>query len=54
MTGEVLMKAHVEEFKIPRKHIAHRTGKDDEIDDHVLTRESKHRFIITVQALREG
>jgi type III restriction enzyme len=54
VTVEVLLKALVEEFKIPREHIAIRTGNDDELDDKVLTRESKHRFVITVQALREG
>lgn len=54
VTVEVLVKALVEEFKIPREHVAIRTGKEDELDDKVLTRESKHRFIITVQALREG
>lgn len=54
VTVEVLLKALVDEFKIPREHIAIRTGQQDELDDKVLTRESKHRFIITVQALREG
>lgn len=54
VTVEVLVKALVEEFKIPREHIAIRTGKEDELDDKVLTRESEHRFVITVQALREG
>lgn len=54
VTVEVLVKALVEEFKIPREHIAIRTGQQDELDDKVLTRDSKHRFIITVQALREG
>ncbi|MEM9083569.1 MAG: DEAD/DEAH box helicase family protein [Planctomycetota bacterium] len=54
VTVEMLLKALVDEFKIPREHVAIRTGKDDELDNRVLTRESKHRFIITVQALREG
>ncbi len=54
VTVDVLVNSLVEEFKIPRERIAIRTGQIDELDDHVLTRESKHRFIITVQALREG
>jgi len=54
VTVEVLLEALATEFKIPREQIAVRTGQIDELDDNVLSRDSKHRFIITVQALREG
>ncbi len=54
VTVEVLLKALVEEFRIPRDRIAIRTGKEDELSDDALTRNSEHRFVITVQALREG
>jgi len=54
LTVEVV-EAKLKEFGIPENEVCVHTGKRRGLDEvNVLTRESKVRFIITVQALKEG
>lgn len=55
LTVDVVRHTLIEDFKIPENQIARATGDIDEISDVDLTQpECQIRFIITVQALREG
>ncbi len=52
---DVLEKALIEEFKIPADQIARATGSDRGLDGvDVLSKGCPIRYVITVQALREG
>ena len=55
LTVEVLKKALIDDFRIPEDQIAIATGQTRELDDvDVMSPTCPIRFIITVQALREG
>lgn len=55
LTVEVVKSALIDEFRIPENQIAVATGETREIDDvELFDRECPIRFIITVQALKEG
>ncbi|MCH7686286.1 MAG: DEAD/DEAH box helicase family protein, partial [Planctomycetes bacterium] len=55
LTVEVVKQALLEDFKVPDDHIAIATGQTREIDDVDLFKpDCPIRFIITVQALKEG
>ncbi|MFO7632249.1 MAG: hypothetical protein R6W76_06915 [Caldilinea sp.] len=55
ITVDVLAATLRDEFRIPSEQIARATGVDREIDGvDLLSRDCPIRFIITVQALREG
>ncbi len=55
LTIEVVEKCLLEEHQIPKEHIARATGEDKELDDVDLNDpECQIRYVITVQALREG
>ena len=55
LTVEVVEKCLLEEHGIPEEQIARATGEDKELDNVDLNdRECKIRYVITVQALREG
>ena len=55
LTVEVVEKCLLEEHRIPKEHIARATGEDRGLDDvDINDPECKIRYVITVQALREG
>lgn len=55
LTVEVIKKTLIEDFKISQKHIAIATGETNELEDvDLLDKNCDIRFIITVQALKEG
>jgi type III restriction enzyme len=55
ITYNVLKKALIEEFKVPAEQIAVSTGTVNDLEGiDVLTKESKIKYIITVDKLREG
>jgi len=55
LTVEVVKKALIEDFKAPEDQIAIATGQTREIDDiDLFDRDCSIRYIITVQALKEG
>ena len=55
LTVEIVKKSLMEDFKIPEEQIAIATGQTREIDDvDLFARTCPLRFIITVQALKEG
>jgi len=55
LTVEVVKRTLIDDFKIPGNQIAVATGETREIDDvNLFDRECPIRFIITVQALKEG
>jgi len=55
LTARVVKQCLLDDFKIPEDRIAIATGETREIDDvDLLTRDCPLRFIITVQALKEG
>ena len=55
LTVDVVKRALIDDFKVPENQIAVATGKTREIDDvDLFDRECPIRFIITVQALKEG
>jgi type III restriction enzyme len=55
LTVEVVKRTLIDDFKIPENQIAVATGETREIDDvNLFDRECPIRFIITVQALKEG
>ncbi len=55
LTVEALKKCLLEDFRIPEEQIAIATGQTREIDDvDLFARDCPLRFIITVQALKEG
>ncbi len=55
ITVEILKKALIEDFLVPADQIAIATGSHWELDGvDLASREAKVRYIITVQALREG
>ncbi|MYB64416.1 DEAD/DEAH box helicase [Candidatus Poribacteria bacterium] len=55
LTVEVVEKCLLEEHSIPKEQIARATGADKELDDvDINDSECQIRYVITVQALREG
>lgn len=55
LTADVLQKTLVEDFKVPSDQIAIATGETRGVEDvNLFNRDCPIRFIITVQALREG
>ncbi len=55
ITVEVLEKTLIEDFKIPAAHIARATGAERGLDDvDILALDCPIRYVITIQALREG
>ena len=55
LTVEVVEKCLLEEHNIPEEQIARATGEDRELDDvDINDPECQIRYVITVQALREG
>lgn len=55
LTVDVLKRSLLEDFRIPEDQIAVATGQTREIDEvDLAARDCEIRFIITVQALREG
>lgn len=55
LTVEVVKRCLVEDFKVPGEEIAVATGETREIEDvNLFDRTCQLRFIITVQALKEG
>jgi type III restriction enzyme len=55
LTVETIEKCLMEDFNVPRDYIARATGTDYEIEGVDLLREDcKIKYIITIQALREG
>lgn len=55
LVPEKVKKSMIEDFKIPAEEIAIATGASDEIlNEDILSRESRRRFIITIDKLREG
>ncbi len=55
LTVEVVEKCLLEEHNIPKEQIARATGEDKELDDvDINDPECQIRYVITVQALREG
>ena len=55
LTVEVVEKCLLEEHRIPKEQIARATGEDKELDNVDLNDpECQIRYVITVQALREG
>ena len=55
LTVEVVEECLLEEHGIPEKHIARATGEDKGLDDvDINDPECEIRYVITVQALREG
>lgn len=55
ITVEVLKKALIDDFLVPEEQIAIATGTEWELDGvDLAARDSRIRYIITVQALREG
>ena len=55
LTVEVVEKCLLEEHGIPKEQVARATGEDKELDNVDLNdRECQIRYVITVQALREG
>ena len=55
LTVEVVEKCLLEEHKIPEEQIARATGEDKGLDDvDINDPECQIRYVITVQALREG
>lgn len=55
LTVEVVEACLKDDYKIPAEQIARATGDDDQIgDDDLSSPDSKIRYIITVQKLREG
>jgi type III restriction enzyme len=55
LTVDVIEKSLIEDHHIPENQIARATGEDRELDDVDLADERcKIRYVITVQALREG
>ena len=55
LTVDVVRQTLMDDFKIPEEQIARATGEIDELGDLDLSNPScKIRFVITVQALREG
>ena len=55
LTVEVVENCLLEEHGIPEEHIARATGEDKELDDiNINDPECQIRYVITVQALREG
>lgn len=56
ITVDVVEKCLLEDHKIPREQIAIATGKINELDKekNILSPESKIKYVITVQALKEG
>lgn len=55
LTVDIVRQTLLDDFKIPENQIARATGEVDEIDDTDLSQpDCPIRFVITVQALREG
>lgn len=55
LTVEVVERTLMDDYNIPREQIARATGTDRELDGtDILAPDCKIRFVITVQALREG
>lgn len=55
LTVEVLKQTLIDEFKVPAEHIAVATGQTRELEDvDLFAANCPIRFIITVQALKEG
>jgi type III restriction enzyme len=55
LTVDVVKRTLIDDFKVPENRIAVATGETREIDDvDLFDRECPIRFIITVQALKEG
>lgn len=54
ITPAVLREWLIDEFDIPEEQIAVRTGKVDELPDEPLRRDCPLRYVITINALREG
>jgi type III restriction enzyme len=54
VTVDVLRQALLNEFEIPAEQIAEGTGEKWEIPDNLLSEACPVRFVLTVQALREG
>lgn len=55
LTVDVVEACLKEDYQIPAEQIARATGEDDQIgDDDLTSPDSKIRYIITVQKLREG
>lgn len=55
LTPDRVKKALVNDFGIPEEQIAIATGAQDEIgDEEILSEDSRRRFIITIDKLREG
>lgn len=54
LTVEVVKQCLLDDFHIAPNEVAIATGQQWELDDLILTPKSKVRFVITVQALREG
>jgi len=55
LTVDVVKRTLIDDFKVPENRIAVSTGETREIDDvDLFDRECSIRFIITVQALKEG
>jgi len=54
LTVEVVEKCLMEDFRIPKEYIARATGVDKELPDDILSPDCKIRYVITIQALREG
>lgn len=55
LTVEVVEQCLIEEHQIPKEHIARATGEDKDLDDvDIIDKDCKIRYVITVQALREG
>jgi type III restriction enzyme len=54
-TVEALEKCLLEDIGVPKEEVRRSTGEDDQLgDEDLLSPDSKVRFIITVQKLREG
>lgn len=54
LTVEVVKECLLKDHGIPPQEIAIATGSEWELEDDLLTPKSRVRFVITVQALREG
>ncbi len=54
LTVDVIEKCLIDEFQIPKEQIVKATSTDHELPDNILSSECPVRFVITVQALREG
>ena len=54
ITADVLQELLINDYDVKAEEVAIRTGERDELPDDVMSRECRLKYVITVNALREG